>query len=141
METLNNTATTIAGYCDGAGITITHRREDYNYEAPEWALREGVKHYRVTLRYQRRRFSLWWYQGSGNKQEPTAAAVLENLVSDYSMKDYSLDDYISDLGYEIKSIEDYRNLVALRRTVIRHAKALERLIGNPDLITSLLNAL
>ena len=141
MATLNNTATTIAGYCAGAGITITHGGEEYNHEAPEWALREGVKHYRVTLRYERRRFSLWWYQGSGNKHEPTAAAVLENLISDYSMKDYSLDDYISELGYEVKSIKDYRNLVALRRTVIRHAKALERLIGNPDLITSLLNAL
>ena len=141
METLNNTTTTIAGYCSGAGITLTHRGEDYNYEAPEWALREGVKHYRVTLRYQRRQFSLWWYQSSGIKQEPTAAAVLENLLSDYSMAEYSLDDYIDNLGYKINSIDDYRNLIKLRRTVIRHAKALDRLIGNPDLIASLLNAL
>ena len=141
MAALNDTATTIAGYCSGAGITLKHGGEDYNYNAPKWALENGVKHYRVTLRYQRRQFSLWWYQGSGIKHEPTAAAVLENLLSDYSMAEYSLDDYIEDLGYKINSIDDYRNLIKLRRTVIRHAKALDRLIGNPDLIASLLNAL
>ena len=140
MTTLNDIATTIAGYCAGAGITLKHGGEDYNHDAPNWALENGAKHYRVTLRYQRRQFSLWWYQGPAIKNDPTAADVLESLLSDYSMADYSLDDYITNLGYEVKSIEDYRNLVTLRRTVIRHAKALDRLIGNPNLIASLLNA-
>lgn len=133
--------TTLAGYCAGAGITLKHGGEDYNYSAPKWALEKGIKHYRVTLRYKRRQFSLWWYQGSAIKNDPEVQDILENLLTDYSMADYSLDDYITDLGYEVKSIQDYRDLVTLRRTVIRHAKALERLIGNPDLLNALLDAL
>jgi hypothetical protein len=139
METLEKTS--LEAYCIGAGITAKVE-EDYNDKAPEWALRNGssTKHYRVTLRYKGRRFSLWFYQGSAIKEAPKAWHVLESLLSDSTFADCSMDDYISELGYEIKSADDYRSLVSTMNQIKRQTKALKRLISNDEFMASLMES-
>lgn len=137
METIN--PTTLEAYCIGAGIR-SKVMEDYNYAAPKWALENKARHYRVQLRHKGRQFSLWYYQGRGIDHAPRAWDILQNLLSDYDTADYSLDDYVTELGYEIKSLDDYRNLVKLQKLVKRHAKALERLIGDDEFLAALREA-
>jgi hypothetical protein len=123
--------TTLQGLINGAGITASIR-EDWNDSAPDWA--HDKRHFRVTVRYQGRSMSLWYYQGSGIAREPRAVDVIECLVSD-SMSEYdSLDDFINELGIEIKSVADFRNYERQFKQLTRQNKSFTRVIGNTQLI-------
>ena len=123
--------TTLNGLINGAGITASIR-EDWNDSAPDWA--HNKRHFRVRVRYQGRSMSLWYYQGLGIDREPRAVDVIECLVSD-SMSDYgSLDDFIYELGIEIKSVADFRNYERQYKQLMKQNKSFTRVIGNPELI-------
>ena len=127
--------TTLNGLINGAGITASIR-EDWNDSSPEWA-QGKARHYRVTVRYQGRSMSLWYYQGLGINREPGPVDVIECLVCD-SMSAYeSLDEFINELGLEIKSAADFRNYEKQFKQLTRQNKSFSRVIGNPELITKL----
>ena len=127
--------TTLNGLINGAGITASIR-EDWNDKSPDWA-QDKARHYRVRVRYQGRSMSLWYYQGLGINREPRAVDVIECLVWD-SLSNYdSLDEFINELGLEIKSVADFRTYEKQFKQLTRQNKSFSRVIGNPDLITRL----
>ena len=134
MILIENT-TTLTGLINGAGITASIR-EDWNDNSPEWA-QGKARHYRVTVRYQKRSMSFWYYQGLGINREPRAVDVVECLVCD-SLSSYdSLDDFINELGIEIKSVADFRNYEKQFKQLTRQNKSFARVIGNPELLERL----
>lgn len=123
--------TTLEGLIKGAGITALIR-EDWNDNSPDWG--HDKRHYRVKVRYQGRSMSLWYYQGLGNARDPRPVDVMECLLSDSSMAYDSLDDFINEMGIEIKSVSDFRTYERQYKQLKRQNKSFTRLIGNPDLI-------
>jgi hypothetical protein len=124
--------TTLEGLINGAGITASIA-EDWNDNAPDWA-NGKARHYRVKVRYQKRTMSLWFYQGLGITRDPRPADVLECLTCD-SMSNYdSLDDFIAEMGLEIKSVADFRTYEKQYKQLKSQNKRFTHLIGNPELI-------
>ena len=124
--------TTLEGLMNGAGITASIS-EDWNDNAPDWA-HSKARHYRVKVRYQKRTMSIWFYQGLGITHDPRPADVVECLVCD-SMSDYdSLDDFIAEMGLEIKSVSDFRTYEKQYKQLKSQNKRFAHLIGNPELI-------
>ena len=123
--------TTLQGLINGAGITASIR-EDWNDSAPDWG--HDKRHFRVRVRYQKRSMSFWYYQGLGNAREPRAVDVIECLVSDLMIGYDSLDDFINELGIEIKSVADFRTYERQFKQLTRQNKSFARVIGNPELI-------
>ena len=124
--------TTLEGLMIGAGITASIS-EDWNDSAPDWA-HSKARHYRVKVRYQKRTMSIWFYQGLGITRDPRPSDVVECLVCD-SMSDYdSLDDFIAEMGLEIKSVADFRTYEKQYKQLKSQNKRFAHLIGNPELI-------
>jgi len=123
--------TTLEGLTNGAGITASII-EDWNDNAPDWA--QEKRHFRVKVRYQKRTMSVWYYQGLGNAKEPRPADVIGCLACDASMDYESLDDFINEMGLEIKSVEDFRNYEKQFKQLKSQNKRFTRLIGNSELI-------
>jgi len=124
--------TTLEGLMVGAGITASIS-EDWNNNAPDWA-HSKARHYRVKVRYQKRTMSIWFYQGLGITRDPRPSDVVECLVCD-SMSDYdSLDDFIAEMGLEIKSVADFRTYEKQYKQLKSQNKRFAHLIGNPELI-------
>ena len=126
--------TTLEGLINGAGIRASIS-EDWNDNAPEWA--QDKRHFRVRVRYERRSMSLWYYQGLGNARDPRPADVVECLVSDSSFDYNSLDDFINEMGAEIKSVQDFRQFEKQYKQLKSQNKRFTHLIGNPELIQRL----
>jgi len=124
--------TTLEGLMNGAGITASIS-EDWNDNAPDWA-HSKARHYRVKVRYQKRTMSIWFYQGLGITRDPRPSDVVECLVCD-SMSDYdSLDDFIAQMGLEIKSVADFRTYEKQYKQLKSQNKRFAHLISNPELI-------
>jgi hypothetical protein len=126
--------TTLEGLINGAGIRASIS-EDWNDNAPEWA--QDKRHFRVKVRYERRSMSLWYYQGLGNARDPRPADVVGCLVSDSSFDYNSLDDFINEMGAEIKSVQDFRQFEKQYKQLKSQNKRFTHLIGNPELIQRL----
>ena len=92
--------------CEREGITLSSV-EDYNDKAPQWALDNGHSHYRVTLKHQGRRMSFWYYMGRGHKNAPTVDMVVESLASDSYIAGLDFDDFIFELGIQIRSTREF----------------------------------
>lgn len=123
--------TTLEGLLNGTGITASIR-EDWNDNSPDWA--HDKRHFRVRVRYQGRSMSLWYYQGLGITREPRPVDVMECLISDNSMDYNSLDDFINEMGIEIKGVSDYHKYERQFKQLKSQNKRFTHLIGNPDLI-------
>jgi len=126
--------TTLESLINGAGIRASIT-EDWNDNAPEWA--QDKRHFRVKVRYERRSMSLWYYQGLGNARDPRPADVVGCLVSDSSFDYDSLDDFIGEMGAEIKSVQDFRQFEKQYKQLRSQNKRFTHLIGNPELIQRL----
>lgn len=73
----------------------------------EWAPRNphmkemnSANHYKVTLKYQGRRFTLYYSKGMMLHGEPTAEEVILTLAMDFSYIENGLDDFADSLGYD-----------------------------------------
>lgn len=73
-------------------------------EVPEGWM-PGTHPYKVTLRMERRRLTVPFFQGPAHTSEPTAADVLSCLVSDASSFESarSFEEWCGDLGYDTDS--------------------------------------
>ena len=88
--------------------------EDWNDDAPAWAIASRTHHYRIDLERKTeegtRGMRFWFYTGilAG---EPTIESVVECLVSDSYIASLDFDDFIAEFGIEIKSIKDFNEQV------------------------------
>jgi hypothetical protein len=84
--------------------------------------------YKVELRYQGRRAQFPWKQGEGITTDPTAADVLEAILSDCAGYDNSADfeDWAGQDGYDT----DSRTAERVYRAVEKQRAKVARLLGN-----------
>ena len=120
-------ATTLQAYINGTGIYSTIR-EDWNNKAPMWAFEHDRRHFKVQLRHNKKSMTLWFYQGLASR-EPDTAVILECIVSDYSLDYESVNDYIEELGLEIKSAQDFRTYEAQFKSLKSQNKRTLNLLG------------
>jgi len=86
----------------------------------------GSSHWKVTLRYQGRQMTVPFSMGPALSHEPTAADVLECLLSDASSADEDFENWAADLGFD----PDSRRAERIYRTVQRQTLKLSRLLGD-----------
>ncbi len=85
-----------------------------------------ARHYRVTLLRGRKRMTVPFSCGLGIEREPTAADVLECLLSDYFTVNNGLfDDWCAELGYDTDSRKAERTYT----TVLRQSDRLSAFLG------------
>ncbi len=66
----------------------------------EWG--NSANHYKSTLKYKGRQFTLYYSKGIALEGEPTADEVILCLATDMSCIEYGLDDFIYNMGYEYR---------------------------------------
>ena len=86
----------------------------------------GSAHYRVRLNFQRRQMTLFFSHGPAICADPTAADVLECLLSDLSGADDSFEDWASEFGYD----PDSRKAEKIYRTIKSQAVKTRNLLGD-----------
>lgn len=107
------------------GVTLKIRHKAHPANATEW--QNKMNCYRVTLSYQGRTYSLYFYQGTGIKQDPNVSDVIACLSSDLSILSScnSLECFGECLGWNKDTANTYR---AIKRQSARYSK----LIGDPS---------
>lgn len=90
----------------------------------EW--QQKANSFRVQLAYQGRRMSLDFWQGTGITEAPTAAGVLDCLLSDASSASESFEDWCGNYGYDT----DSRKALASYNQVKKQAVVLKKLLGD-----------
>jgi len=105
-------------------------QQDYNDYATGW--QTNANHYRVTLKYQGRTMSLWFYQGYGIEREPSVFDVVYSLISDVYYADMTLDQMIEETGAKIESVKDFRELESTHKLLTQLTKRFRHLIGSNE---------
>lgn len=122
--------TTLEALIKGAGIYSTIR-EDWNDNSPAWA--QDKRHFKAQLRHDGRSMSIWFYQGI-SASEPTTRTILECLATEYSYNYGTLEEYISELGYEFDSLSKFREIESTFNALNRQNKRFGKFLP-ADLIT------
>jgi hypothetical protein len=106
------------------GITLKIRHKAHPNHATAWQLK--AKCYRVSLNYQGRTYSLYFYQGTGITREPMVSDVIACLSSDLSILTScdTLKCFGECFGWDENTADTYR---AIKRQSARYSK----LIGDP----------
>ena len=106
------------------GVTLKIRHRSHPNKVSEWQAKANC--YRVTLSYQGRTYSLYYYQGTGIKREPSVSDVIACLSSDLSILSScdTLKCFGNCLGWNEDTANTYRQL---KRQGARYSK----LIGDP----------
>jgi len=106
------------------GVTLKIRHRSHPNKVSEWQAEANC--YRVTLSYQGRTYSLYYYQGTGIKREPSVSDVIACLSSDLSILSScdTLKCFGNCLGWNEDTANTYRQL---KRQGARYSK----LIGDP----------
>jgi hypothetical protein len=106
----------------GISLKIKHKAHPAN--ASEWQLQANC--YRVTLSYQGRTYSLYYYQGKGIKSDPSVSDVIACLAIDRILINScdSLKCFGDCMGWNSETAPNYR---AIKRQSARYSK----LIGDP----------
>jgi hypothetical protein len=121
MDTLEKT---LPALLEELGITLKMRHRAHPSHATDWQLKANC--YRVTLNYQGRTYSLFYYQGTGIKSEPSVSDVVACLASDLSILNScdTLKCFGDCFGWDENTADTYR---AIKRQSARYSK----LIGDP----------
>lgn len=118
------------------GITMTVKSADRNPNMPddEWA--RSATHFRCVLRFEGRRLTTPFSQGSAHTSAPEVGTVLDSLAVDATSALVASDfeDWCSDLGYDADSRTAERTFRACERTLDK----LRALLGE-ELADQLLN--
>ena len=90
------------------GVTANAVRIDHPASAPAWALDRTTSAYRVTVTYNKRRTSLFFYCGSAVKGAPSVADVVYALARDYDSSVYTLKEFGDEFGWNSETVDTYR---------------------------------
>lgn len=106
-------------------ITIESEYADENKNAPDW---KEANHYKVTLHYGRKQYTLYFSQGYGITHEPEIEDVLNSLALDSSGIENarSFEDWCGEYGYDT----DSRKAEKIFKVCQRQAKKLQSFLGN-----------
>lgn len=100
------------------GVTANAVRIDHPASAPAWAL-DRTAAYRVTVTYNKRRTSLFFYCGYGVKDKPSVADVVYALARDYDSSVYTLQEFGDEYGWSAETVQTFnavkRNAVKFKR--------------------------
>ena len=113
------------------GITHTVQRIDTPENAGEWQKKANA--YGVSLRYQGRKMTFVYYQGTGIKTEPSCADLVHCLSSDLNILN-SCETYECFVGCFGLDIHSHKTYAHLKKQGTRY----EKLIGNSETISQLL---
>jgi hypothetical protein len=113
------------------GITHTAQRIDTPENAGKWE--KTANAYGVSLRYQGRKMSFVYYQGTGIKTEPSCADLVHCLSSDLNILNSceTYECFVGCFGLDIYSHKIYAHLK-------KQGARYEKLIGNSDVLSQLL---
>ena len=107
------------------GITLEIRHRAHPSKVDEWQAKANC--YRVTLRYQGRAYSLYYYQGRGIKRDPSVSDVVHCLASDLNI--LSGCDTVQCFGDCFGWDSDTANIY---RTIKRQSARYSKFIGDPS---------
>ena len=107
------------------GITLEIRHRAHPNKVSEWQAKANC--YRVTLRYQGRSYSLYFYQGRGIKRDPNVSDIVHCLASDLNILSGcdTVQCFGDCFGWDENTLNTYR---AIKRQSARYSK----LIGDPS---------
>ena len=111
------------------GVTASAVRIDHPASAPAWTL-NATNAYRVTVKYDGRRVSLFYYCGYGLKNPPSAADIVYGLARDYDSTSLTLEEFGGEYGWNFKTVETYR-------AVKRNGAKFKRLFPNDEMRSSI----
>jgi hypothetical protein len=111
------------------GVTIKAVQIDHPENAPEWA-RKSANAYRVTINYDGKRSSLYFYCGFGVKNGPSVADVVFALARDYDSSCYTLKEFGDEFGWSFETLETYR-------AVKRNGAKFKRLFSSDEIRLSI----
>lgn len=103
-------------YGSPASVDLSRDPADWRHESTPWT---------VDLRYRGRALRVPFWTGRAITADPTAADVLDCLLSDASGAEQSFEDWAADLGCD----PDSRKAEATYRAVIAQTAKLRRLLG------------
>jgi hypothetical protein len=89
------------------GVTINAEQVDHPESAPQWAL-GNTNAYRVTVKYDGRRASLFFYCGFGVKNGPSVADVVYALARDFDSSCYTLQEFGDEFGWNFETARMYK---------------------------------
>ena len=126
-----NTITTkeLPALLNELGVTASAVQIDHPESAPKWAI-DHTNAYRVTVKYDGRRTSLFFYCGYGVKNEPTVSDVVYALARDYDYSAYTMEEFGGEFGWNFETRETYR-------AVKRNGAKFKRLFPNDDVRLSI----
>lgn len=101
------------------GVTLKIRHRAHPNRVTDWQARANC--YRVTLNYQGRSYSLYFYQGTGITRDPSVSDVVACLASDYSILTScdTLKCFGDCMGWNSETADTYR---AIKRQSARYSK-------------------
>jgi hypothetical protein len=102
--------------CSNRGVKMTskllgHGKSDQLGNGKDWP----HSAWKVTLRYQGRRYTLDYRMGTAHTSEPDVADVVYCVCSDARSGDYSFEEFCSELGYDSDSRKAEATWKACRR--------------------------
>ena len=121
---MNTLEKTLPALIEELGVTLKIRHRAHPSYATDWQIKANC--YRVTLNYQGRTYSLYYYQGKGITRDPSVSDVIACLSSDLSILNScdTLECFGDCLGWNSETANTYR---AVKRQSARYSK----LIGDP----------
>ena len=111
------------------GVKANAVRIDHPASAPEWTI-DKTAAYRVTVTYDGRRTSLYFYCGYGLKNPPSVADVVYGLARDYDSASFTLQEFGGEYGWDFKTVDTYR-------AVKRNGAKFKRLFPNDEIRLSI----
>jgi hypothetical protein len=110
-------------------VSVKSVQIDHPESAPKWAI-GTTNAYRVTVIYDGRRASLYFYCGYGVKNGPSVADVVYALARDYDSSCYTLKEFGDEFGWNFDTMEIYR-------AVKRNGAKFKRLFSSDDVRLSI----
>ena len=106
------------------GVTLKIRHKAHPNKVTDWQAKANC--YRVTLSYEGRTFSLFFYQGTGITRDPSVSDLVACLANDLSILNScdTLKCFGDCMGWNSETANTYR---AIKRQSYRYSK----LIGDP----------
>jgi hypothetical protein len=111
------------------GVTAKAVQIDHPASAPSWAI-DRTNAYRVTIKYDGKRASLYFYCGYGVKGAPSVADAVYALARDYDSTCYTLKEFGDEFGWSFETLETYR-------AVKRNGAKFKRLFSSDEIRLSI----